>query len=69
MSRSDQMYAALRECGGRVPNQAAWRGLYASCGYLRGAGYFGSSRPSMVRLADDSRVLTPEGWRRTSRPR
>jgi hypothetical protein len=67
MSRKQCLYNELRRRGGRVADQAEWRLLGRSCGYNAYrdlAGFFGGRRPSMVRLSDGSRRLTPDGWRR-----
>ena len=68
MSRKQRLYDALRRRGGRVRDQSEWRELGQSCGYSAHrdlAGFFGGRRPSLVRLADGSRELTRDGWRRT----
>ncbi len=67
MDRKQSLYEALCRHGGRVGSRAEWRALGQRCGYTAYrdlAGFYGGRRPSMVRLADDSRQLTPDGWRR-----
>jgi len=63
------LYDELRRRGGRVADQAEWRELGRRCGYAAHrdrAGFYGGRRPSMVRLADGSRELTADGWRRAA---
>jgi hypothetical protein len=62
--RKAALYCALLELDGVVPDQAAWRELGHACGYTAYgdlAGFFGGRVPSMVRMSDGSRVLTPAG--------
>lgn len=62
--RKTEMYRRIVALGGWVPDQATWRAIGQLCGYtVRSdlAGFFGGREPSMVRLADGTRVLTAAG--------
>jgi hypothetical protein len=69
MPRKKRMYDELRRRGGRVADQDEWRELGRACGCSARrtlAGFFGGRKPSMVHLADGSRVLTSDGWLRAN---
>jgi hypothetical protein len=65
MTRKEHVYAALAAAGGALPDGASWLRL-GQAGYSSHrdlAGFWGR-RPSMVRLPDGRRVVTPDGWGR-----
>lgn len=67
MTRKEHVYAALAAAGGALPDGASWLRLGQAAGYSGHrdlAGFFGGRRPSMVRLPDGRRVVTPDGWGR-----
>jgi hypothetical protein len=67
MTRKENVYDAVQQLNGLVPDQVTWRRIVQAAGYSAyrdAAGFYGGRRPSMVRDIDGGRRLTADGWRR-----